>query len=381
MSARILWRKRFLKRSFRVLPLLVWCAAIAAIGLLWSERRAYEPIKGMAEPGSFEVALRSETSLTSVVVVEGQEVQAGDLLAELDSTKIDTQLLAARHELKALEADLASQSELLESQRTLDQLELEVTRGREAQRFARDVEDSRLELMQTAAELAEARVSLRGLRDEYDRLHGLAGTGVASELDIVKISTQHDALAKRITELESIEKARQQRLELAEGRVRRFENATEAKLGAIENHLQPLLWRIRAQESVVAELELQRDACSIRAPGRGVVQDLKRRAGEAVRRGDILCRIVEPVTRRVLAFVPEERFRLLDPTQPVSVERLDYPGTLRSARIRSISPSIVSVPLQLRMDPRVEEWAIALHIEAHGDELPGQSLRIFFTPR
>ncbi|MBK9386749.1 MAG: hypothetical protein IPN34_18195 [Planctomycetes bacterium] len=67
------------------------------------------------------------------------------------------------------------------------------------------------------------------------------------------------------------------------------------------------------------------------------VPGLLRRAGEFVREGDPLCHVVEP--------------------------------------------AVVSVPVQLRSDPRVAEWAIALHVEPHGDELPGQSLRIYLSPR
>jgi membrane fusion protein (multidrug efflux system) len=381
LRARISWRKRLGKRGLRTIPMLVWCAALLCIAVLWHERRIHAPLKGLAEPGSFEIAAPREARVTQVAVVEGQRVEAGAVLAELDAAAITEQLAAARHEFLALEAELASETELLQSQRTLEQLELDVSRGRETQRFARDVEDSRLELMQTTAELAEARVSVRGLRDEYDRVRGLAGSGVASELEIVKVTTQHDALAKRIAELESIETARGARVAAAEERLKSFHSAAEARLGSIERQLQPLRWRIRAQESVVAELELQRAACVVRAPGAGVVQGLLRRAGEFVREGDSLCRIVEPVTRNLVAYVPEELYRSLDPTQPVRVERADHPGSLRPARIRSISPAVVSVPVQLRADPRVEEWAIALHVEPHGDELPGQSLRIYLTPR
>jgi hypothetical protein len=116
------------------------------------------------------------------------------------------------------------------------------------------------------------------------------------------------------------------------------------------------------------------------APCNGKVASLACAAGHWLQPGDTVLTVTEPAARRILAYVPESLRDHVAHNPLVHVFRPDRPGSRRTTSVRSISPALVPVPRRLLRDPRLEEWAWEVVLDAAGDEAPGESIQLLLTP-
>lgn len=244
-------------------------------------------------PGSVEwdrIAVLAETAepVTSVAVVEGDRVQAGQILLTLDSRRTDAQLAMARAERDAAAAQL---SQLRHGARS------------ETIRAAR----AELERAQTGADDA----TLERRRQEDLRTQNL---GAQAALDRA-LAAERGALAQT--------KAAQARLdELLRGSRREEVAAAEAVLAA--------------QEARVRQLTVTRERLTVVAPRSGRVDALPFRAGDQPPAGATLVSLLSGDAPYARVYVPAPLRAQLAPGArfTVQVEGIaeSFPAVLRSIR-------------------------------------------------
>ena len=113
------WRK--IKRNW---PFMIWLAVLAFILLFYSRTQRYGRSCGMMEVIDEAVVPLETARLTSLAVMTGQHVKAGDVLAQMDTSLIDSEIAIQENMLRdARETSTTYQRQMVAS---VDQAEAAV---------------------------------------------------------------------------------------------------------------------------------------------------------------------------------------------------------------------------------------------------------------
>jgi HlyD family secretion protein len=269
-------------------------------------------VEGRVVAASRPTLFSPADGIVSVRVAEGQKVEAGGILATVESPELESLL---RQE-GAVAQGLASER---------SRLELESRQ--------RDLEN------QQSVELAEVRQAAAArLVERNQRLHEL---GLVNEIDL---ETARDSL--RIASLE-LQQARQ-RLEM-EREMRRFEISDAAH-------------RLRRQQLIVDELERRVRDLTIVAPFAGQIATLSVEDRDAVIRGQALLGVVDLTDLELEVGIPENAADQVAPgvAAAMTIDGVEHAGTVTRVAPEVRSGQVVGrvsfthgVPPGLRQNQRV----------------------------
>lgn len=358
----------------RFTPLAVWCSAIVVVLWLLPAAARTGGIVGLVDAPRTAVVVPVAGTLVAVAADRHQRVEAGQVVGRLSDDDLRLRLAAARCELERLRADLREREVEVTHAGTLDDARRKLDMATELRRRTSEVEGARLDELETQAEIAEARVRLRGLAVEVDRQTTLEKQGIAADAALVRVRTDQDALEKRITELEGILVERRARVVSARHRQDEFA-AVEGVGLPLDVLLEPMRWRLKAQETEIERIALDGRKLDLVAPVAGSVEAVHFTTGQWVASGATLLTIVDSEARRVVAYVPEAVRARVPVASSVHVVRDAVPGR-RPAVVLSMSPAVVLMPQRLWRDPRQEEWAWEIVLASGGDEAPGERVRV-----
>lgn len=227
-----------------------------------------------------EIAAQTDGRITSIAVVEGRTVRAGDVLIELDPRPAEARLAGA----------LAAEQR---ARATLEKLQ----HGPRAD----EIEAAR----QTARQLTAA---ARSQAAKLDALRPMHEKGEISEVEFKQAQNRFDAA-------DAEKNAAESRLRLLEVGTRPEELAeARAELAAVE--------------ADVASKKLAVEFCTIRSPIGGVVTQLATRVGASVTRTDVLATVIDTSEMFVQARIPSTYYAQVRPGAPAetSTERPDQPA-------------------------------------------------------
>jgi HlyD family secretion protein len=268
----------------RLVPaLLAGAAALAGCA-----EKGPAPIVGALEWDRVAVTAELAEPVLSWAVAEGDRVDAGTVILELDARRQDARIAEARAELAAVEAQFA-----------------EATHG------------ARIETIDASrANLARARAAQTDAETEYTRVAELR------KRELVAQSAVDQALAARNQRRAETQAAEAQLRELTAGtRPEQIEHAAAA---------------VSATRAALATLELTRERLTVRAPRAGRVDALPFRAGDQPPVGAELVSMLVGDTPYARVFVPApQRAQLkIGARFEVRVEGVatPLPATLRSIR-------------------------------------------------
>lgn len=156
----------------RPLPLLIGAFAVAALAagawLWWQQQQAgrlpegFAQANGRIEVERIDIATRYAGRVAEILVDEGDFVEAGRLVARLDTAELLAELAAARAQVRKAEAGIArAEAEIALQQAELKLAEAELTR---IAALARRDNASQASLDQRTAQRDAARASLSGAR-------------------------------------------------------------------------------------------------------------------------------------------------------------------------------------------------------------------------
>jgi membrane fusion protein (multidrug efflux system) len=262
--------------------------------------------------------------VVSTRLMVGQEVQAGDVLVELDAEAQRLQHEEARIRLAALSAQLAARHQEVVAEEAARQGE------QQAARQARDEARARHHEAEVAARAAEMEAAF------YTRLQA---RGLAAQLDLLRSQAE---VQKRRVAADTLRLA----VSRQEGEQQTRERDRLARLERLKREVVQLDGELATATATLERLGHEIEQRRIRAPitGRlGEVANLP--IGTVVHAGDSLGAILPPSTLQVVAqFPPAAALGRLRPHQPARLRLAGFPWT----QYGSIAATVTSVAHEVR---------------------------------
>ncbi|MEN8128301.1 MAG: HlyD family efflux transporter periplasmic adaptor subunit [Planctomycetota bacterium] len=362
-----LWFKQS-KLVTRVLPMLVWAAAIVAVAALFLHQSETAQLKGIAF--SHEQTINSvETGyLRSIAVSLYQEVKKGDTLAvikentvareEYVDTLLQAQRATAEAELEQLKAELAAAEDRL----IADQFEHNSDVAAQERRLAIDLEQARLETLEIKAALGPDQLLLKDLEVELEIVKRLVTEQATEEYELQRAQAQHGILKEKVDQTQTLLKQAQANYELAQIRKDEFDQNIPNSPLLSNKELAPIRKAILVQEKKIAEIIKQRGIIVLTAPFDGIVNTLNCKPGQTVVRGDAIMTIVKPTPESITAWVPQKNIGQFAQNMKVKVVSLNAPRQTFISQISNMGPSLELIPQQLWRNPTVPEWGRSIQI-------------------
>jgi HlyD family secretion protein len=242
-----------------------------------------------ADPFAINISALADGVVREVLVLEGETVQAGQVVARLIDDDARLALAAAAAELAEREAQLASAgAELAAAEMSWDN---PVERRRMLAVSQAMASESRAELLMLDPEIVTESARLQELREEYTRLLRLRESQALAEGDLVRVE-------QRLRAQEGMLAAAQARRAILDARLSRQEAEVEAARDNLRLRIEERLALDRAraalaqQQAALARALAMRDEAALR---------LARMEITSPASGTVLARMIEPGTRLMTA--------------------------------------------------------------------------------
>jgi multidrug resistance efflux pump len=355
------------------LVLAIWLVAAAGAGYLFHGRLPRSHFVGLAHVAEFEVSTTIDGELAGLTVERYQAVEAGEVIAQLDSSELEAGVAAARARVSSAEAELLAAAERLRATaRAADS-----DRKAELRRFEVDGVQLEIDLLSQRLELAAQRIEADRRAIYHRRLQNLAEDQVVTESDLDDARLRHEEVLARIEHGEVLQVALEHEVTAARGRRDAFASLPSARTEA-EPVLQAQREGLRVEELQVVELELRLRHLMLRSPVSGLVSEVLARPGQALLAGESVVRIHSAVADSVVMYLPESDLRAVAVGEHVIVSRADQPHLEAESLVTRVSRKVEQLPPRLWLDAAVPEFGLAVLLAPpHSLELvPGELLSI-----
>jgi len=282
---------------------------------------------GVIEAVEVRVGTKIGGIITELLVEEGDEVSAGDVIARLETTDL-------RIQLKGAQAAAERAMSLLDD-------------------LKRGLRPEEIEKLLKIVELKEA--NLERARIDYDRKRKLADQKAAPE---------HEADMARML----MEAARKD-LETAQEQVR------IARLGSREDQIAAARWALRQAETAVSQIEQRIADTEVTAPIDGRVSVKNVEQGEIARPGATIVTLVDLKRPWVRIFVPENKLGRVRLGMTADILSDSFPDKVYKGIIRHIATEAEFTPKNVQtQEERVKlVYAVKVYVDNPNQELkPGQ---------
>ena len=352
----------------RVLPVLAWCIAVAAICVLFSHQSERAELQGIAY--SHEQTINSvETGyIRSIPVSLYQAVKKGDTLAiikentvareEYNYAMLQAQRATAEAELGQLRAEL----EAAEDRLLIEQSERDDDAATIGRRLAVDLERSRLAVLEIRTSLEPDRLSLKDLEVEIEIVKNLLKENATEEYELEKTQAAYNILKETVIRTEQLLTQAEKDYEAALVRKDEFEQRRPVRPQLADKELAPIRQAILVQEKRIEELIKRRDTIVLTAPFDGVVNSLNYKPGQTVVRGDLIMTIVKPTPEFIMAWIPQKKLGRFELNTKVKVVSLASPNETFISQVSHMSSSLELMPERLWKSPTMPEWGRSIQV-------------------
>jgi HlyD family secretion protein len=348
---------------------------------------------------------KTQGRLSQLFVEQGDRVEAGDIIARMESGEIEAQLLQAEAGLARAQANLsklqtgsrpeeiaAAQARLNRAQATLDELqagtrseEIAVAQAKlnEAEARLADARSGSLddEIAQAESRLTANKAELELASERVRRYESLRNQGAVSEDSLEeylqnerRLSALVEEAQRRIEQLEQSQLSQVDRLEatvdMERQALRQLQNGArpeeiagaEAEVAEVQSNLNELINGTRPEEIAAAQAEVreaqaqvryyetQLEDSNVRAPFSGVIAQRYAVEGSfvtpATSASDATSATSTSIVAlakdlEVLAKIPEADIGRIKPNQTVEIIADAYPDKLFEGRVQLIAPEAV----------------------------------------
>jgi HlyD family secretion protein len=349
------YRRPWWKGIGQYWPLLVFVFFIFLAAFLYSHGGKYRVMTGTAERIVENVASLESARVASIDVEVGDHVQAGDIIAQLDTSIIDAENAVQKERI--VQARLDSQ---------LEQLTLE-------RQFSIALQDAEQALRAAELELRLTSVEHDALTKEIDRLEPLLEQRLISAESLAEKKARESVLRETMTlmpdHIEALAADVKLATEQKASALSRMEEMTEAMTSAMD-----------VDGGALNLLNTRRDSYTLRAKQEGVVAQVDRQPGDVVEPGGTVASLLIQGPIRVVGFLPESDLSAVAIGTPANIYptvSLRETGVIRG-RVSQVSPAVYSLPE--RASPIrgqvVRGRRVVLELEQQVNLIPGESVSI-----
>jgi HlyD family secretion protein len=313
------------------LPVIV-ALAVAAVGYAgwhhWEASRPYE-WSGTVEARTIAVGSRIGGRVKAVLVKEGDRVQAGQGLVELEPGDLVAQRLAAKGQRDEAVANL----EKLRNGARPEEVEEAKAR---AQTAVAALEETRVgarseQIAAAKARLVAAQVAVDKAKVDAERAHKLFDTQAISQAELDDADTalkgavaQRDAAAQALDELRNGSR----REDILQAQARAAEARASAKLvvaGSRVEDIQAAQAMVEAAQGRLDQIDVSISELVVRAPRAALVESLDLRPGDILASNATAASLVEDDQLFVRIYVPETQIGHIHPNQEVPIAVDSFP--------------------------------------------------------
>jgi HlyD family secretion protein len=264
--------------------LLLAIIAVIALGYYWfsTDHTRDLVLIGTVDSNQVIVSPQMQGRIQKLLVDEGTQVKAGDLIAILDPSELEAQERAAAATIASLRYKVAETQHTQES-----------TKGSTSS----DVLNAQARLQSARAQLAQAEAMLQRVESDSRRTIELAKQGVASEQESVQAEANLKAQQATAQALRDQVNAAQADLNAAVARTHQA-NAAQSTVASTREQL-------ANAEAQLKEAEVRLGYTKIYAPVSGTVSVRAAREGEVLNPGSPIVTIVDLSDTWVRAAIPE----------------------------------------------------------------------------
>lgn len=362
--------KRYYLRH--LVPVVVWLAVVSVVAWLFYQRKQQFQVVGRAREQVRQVATNCPGRIKDVRVqlfervVEGQVVAVVDTVLDGDheEERLVAQLGSISAEIERLAAHLVPTQDDLE----VDRADRQASRISDLRRFAVDVENIRLRILELRARLAADRIALQDQASEVRIAEDLVTKDALAPLELERARMQYETLAEAIAENEQLLQEAQTNLARAQKRLEVY-TSHELHNPSVESALEVIRKGIAVQESQMKEVTVQlaalreRRDLELTSPVEGVVREVWKAPGEVVTAGDPIVTIANPKSIEVVGYARRGQLGMVRENISVEIVKTSEPMQVATSRVTDVGPVIEQIPAQLWHNPNIPQWGRPFKVE------------------
>lgn len=314
---------------------------------------------GFAEGEEISIGALYTGRVSQIAVDAGQEIQAGQIVAQLDTTTIDAEIAVVQAEYNRLAAEATADRIGAKRSQTQDKDAIEA---------------KRLALVREEAQLKTAKAQLKVLEAERNRFLNLVAQNLATGEELAAVEMKYVA-AKRDAE------EKPQTVALLRSQLRRAEQqANEIGNTGMDAMSEALESKLEVAKRKLKKLQEERNGYTLKAPVTGLVTLIHSYAGEVVTPGQIVVGMVGAQSSRVIACLSED--------QALDIRRGDLATLwprgeekMLQGRVVTLGPLVDEVPIRCRQIPGRQSFGrhVTILLDNKSSLIPGQALSVKFN--
>ncbi|MGB3404223.1 MAG: efflux RND transporter periplasmic adaptor subunit [Microcoleaceae cyanobacterium] len=266
----------------------------------------------------------SGLQIQQVLVDQGDLVQQGEVMAVLDNSIIQTQILQAQAEVESQRsAVLQRQAALGQTQANLAQAEAGVVEARSI-------------LVQKQARLAEAKANLAQARREVERYEQLTDAGAVSRQELETRITAAQTAQEAVRVAEADISAAQAQIQSAQARIQ----SVRADAQSAEANIRTAEAQVRSRQAAVEQIKTQLQQTTVSSPATGIVAERSARVGDVTNGSNKLFSIIAENQLELQVKVPETQLPQVKIGAPVLITSDADQNLKVRGQVREIAPLI-----------------------------------------
>ena len=361
-----------------IIPFLMWVLALAGVYGLFIHKTAKFETLGVVEVEKRQIAATCTGRLQTVKVGLFDTVKKGQLLAVIntlgDDERIQEQLDTISAEIQYLMAQLVP----MQDQMLTDKQQRENDKVATYRRFAADVEQMRLRVLELKAEIETDKVTLNDLQLDLNVAKDLFKEDAIAEYEVQKAQVAYDALAKKIEEYQILIEQTQANVEHSDIRAKEYAKQ-QLHEPSVDNELEVIHKAIKVQEQKMEELVAMRRPLELYAPEDGVISQIRVMPGEVLMPGDGVFTVRTVGTGAIVAYASEVQLDLLKRNNmQVEIRKDGMPAQIAKSKVIQVGPVVEEISAKLLRDQKVRQWGrpILISIPSNMEVVPGEIVGI-----
>jgi len=318
-------------------------------------RASVDATGSVAPETRLELSFKSAGRVAEIMVEEGDQVEAGEVLARLETADLEQAIIQAQANLAISEAQLAQTEDGASAE--------ELASARAALESAlADYEEvkagpSQEDITVAKADMEKARIALEKAQADYDKISWQTGLGATVEASTLQQASVDYERARAQYEL-TVDRPTDSELKQAEAQIAQ----AQATLAALEEQPTPEELAIaRAQvtqaRSTLTQAQLNLEEATLVAPFAGTVADVNIEVGQIVNSGTPVMVLTDPKSYYVDLYIDETEIGKVQVGQPVVITPDAFPnaeieGEVTAIKsIGTVSGGIVTYEVRVEIAP------------------------------